>query len=107
MGHDPENYAADLDVRISALLSLVDRDLTGAKILDFGCQHGTVVESMRNHGYDAYGFDVGEPTSTGTIRKAPLSAYTIPWPDSSFDLVFSHHVFEHVFNPREALSEIR
>jgi ubiquinone/menaquinone biosynthesis C-methylase UbiE len=92
-----------------------------SKVLDFGCGAGKEVYQFRKLGYKAYGCDIknlfddmqkrcekeklisaGE-SIFGTID---MSDYRIPFPDETFDYVFSNQVFEHVQNYPEALSEI-
>ena len=34
------------------------------------------------------------------------SIYNLPFPDSSFDVVFAHAIFEHISSPEKALAEI-
>jgi SAM-dependent methyltransferase len=34
------------------------------------------------------------------------SIYDLPFPDSSFDVVFAHAIFEHISDPEQALSEM-
>jgi SAM-dependent methyltransferase len=110
MRYTADNYANYLDWKVRSMLALLESrgaDLEYAKVLDFGCQHGTSVEALRSASIDAYGFDIGEPNSTGYIRQASIENYHIPWPDSTFDVVFSHHVFEHVMDHDVALKELR
>src|SRR5690606_34998675 len=91
---------------ITTLLEENGVDLEDGRILDFGCQEGTSVDSLRKAGLDAYGFDLGEPCSEGIIRRSTIQNYQIPWPADTFDAIYSHHVFEHVGNHNTALSEL-
>jgi ubiquinone/menaquinone biosynthesis C-methylase UbiE len=78
----------------------------GARILDFGCGNGALVEAYQREGFDAYGTDIILEEETDFLRKIDSSG-RIPFPDSFFDLVVSFQVFEHVVNYADALSEIR
>ena len=93
-----------------------------AVLLDFGCGAGECVAQFRQAGYEIYGCDVAFPTppnerlrsfmANGLIKQINQSGqsghapYTIPFPDNTFDLVFSGQVFEHVMDYPAALAEI-
>lgn len=92
-----------------------------SKILDFGCGAGKEVYQFRKMGYKAYGCDIKNVfddiqkqcekeklTRAGEsiFSVIDMNNYRIPFPDESFDYVFSNQVFEHVQNYPEALSEI-
>jgi SAM-dependent methyltransferase len=78
-----------------------------ARVLDFGCGVGGLVEVYRSAGFDAYGCDVELETENDRLRLIPPDPYRLPFPDDFFDLVVSNQVFEHVQNPRTAFAEIR
>lgn len=86
-----------------------------AKILDYGCGSGDEVSCLIRAGYDAYGVDILEYwgkdkhlhgqalDDEGTVvahRLHVIDAATslLPFVDSSFDLVVSEQVMEHVFD---------
>ena len=94
----------------------------GAKILDFGCGAGKHTYRMRDFGFDCYGFDVqdyvqyrteadrelfGFSQSTpedGDLRIDP-NLYRMPFPDNTFDVIFSFSVLEHVMDLDAAMRE--
>ena len=96
-----------------------------SRYLDIGCGNGDVVADLLNNNIDAYGCDVefkeGDKTeqlwADKKIKKIVLSGqgredvmtknpeYSYPYPDSSFCVVFSRAVLEHVFNHNEFASE--
>lgn len=98
-------YSNFLNKRI-LLLSLLEINLDKKVILDFGCQHGTSVEYLRSIGLNVFGFDVGDAKNKGIIRRSNLDNYKIPFPDNYFDIIFSHHVFEHISDYDTALYEL-
>jgi SAM-dependent methyltransferase len=74
-----------------------------AKILDFGCGQGGTVRALRQQGYDAVGYDVGDGASLAKGQPdAPFLAIgsllnlRLPFANETFDLVLSDQVFEHV-----------
>ena len=78
------------------------------KVLDFGCQSPSNIESARSLGWEIFGFDIGDPaTSSDVLRLSTLEDYKIPFEDGYFDIVYSHHVFEHVKDWGSAIAELR
>lgn len=88
----------------------------GARILDFGCGPGTVVQAARGLGLECSGADAfyeGEQDlplvqKTGlfgtAIRK--IEEGRVPFEDASFDLIVSNQVLEHVKHLEGTLSEL-
>jgi SAM-dependent methyltransferase len=92
----------------------------GATVLDFGCGGGHKLQALLSEGYEAFGCDVAlredlsknlENThhlhNSDRIRLIDLDDYRIPFDDSTFDVVISDQVFEHVQDYQVALDEIR
>lgn len=76
----------------------------GGKVLDFGCGAGQVVTMLRSWGTDAYGCDVyydgadlsaGIPEHTRPFIERMVED-RIPYPNHTFDCLFSNQVIEHV-----------
>jgi ubiquinone/menaquinone biosynthesis C-methylase UbiE len=87
---------------------------TGArKVLDVGCGEGIVYRAMRERGWsgDWSGFDFSQEAVEFAKQASPeaqwrqASAYEMPYPDKSFELIFSSQVFEHLPNPAGPLRE--
>lgn len=80
---------------------------SGGCCLELGPGLGHDLLQLTRLGWDAVGLDVdaaaaasateasGRPVHVGTIEQTP-------WPDSTFGLIYSSHVFEHLPRPREA-----
>ena len=85
-------------------------------LLDFGCGSGNNVEELYNLGYQAFGCDIDfDPVSNtrlksmieeGIVRPIQSDPYVLPFKDNTFDLIYSHQVFEHVKNYSATISEI-
>lgn len=96
-------------------------DLTGARILEVGSGCGMLVARGRSaHGLDIRGIEpsMGEYSSTLEVCRRLIEHYglpgdavvdatgeAIPYPDDSFDIVYSSNVLEHVGDPAAVLDE--
>ena len=78
----------------------------GAKVLDFGCGKGAMVEEYAQHGFAGYGCDPRLSDETDTLRQMKAPDYRIPFPDNTFAFVFSDQVMEHVQDHAAASAEI-
>jgi SAM-dependent methyltransferase len=113
--YTPESYRAQLPGKVRLLLRLLEEeygtDPRAARILDFGCHDGAVVEALRAEGLRVSGFDIADGKDVAAwsrehVRYVELAHYRIPWPDASFDVLYSHHVLEHVADYAQALAEM-
>jgi SAM-dependent methyltransferase len=92
----------------------------GMRLLDCGCGPGSitidlaaVVAPGEVIGVDLEASQIelarGQARERGLqrVRFEVASVYELPFPDGSFDAVFSHALFEHLAEPEAALQEIR
>ena len=79
----------------------VDAPPPGAKVLDFGCGEGKLLNTLQEAGWDTHGIEPS--TDVAFLRHHRLE--TVPQ-DGTFDLVILHHVLEHVPNPLEVLQQL-
>ena len=92
----------------------------GMNLLDCGCGPGTITVGLAEA--VAPGSAVGVDLNAGQVEIASkmvhdrgmknlrfeaASVYQLPFPDHSFEAVFSHALFEHLGEPQAALQEIR
>jgi ubiquinone/menaquinone biosynthesis C-methylase UbiE len=83
-------------------------------ILDFGCGSGRHVYEYLDAGYqNIFGYDVKQYLDLRDESDANRFCCDetdhishIPFPDNSFDFIYSYSVFEHVLDPVTALTEI-
>jgi len=91
----------------------------GMRLLDVGCGPGSITRGFaeRLAPGEVVGVDVSEhvldvaredaATSAVTnLRYEQGSAYALPFPDASFDVVFAHQVLQHLNAPDTALHEM-
>lgn len=86
-----------------------------ATVLEVGCGEGRVADALRRAipGSRVYGCDISADIVAGAGAEYPevgffrASAYEIPAPSASFDLVVACEVLEHLDEPERALDEIR
>lgn len=85
-------------------------DLSDKKILDFGCGPGTLVEFLRGHGLNAVGADPYPVRYGGWVQEKDhlhrIEDGHVPFDDTSFDIVVSNQVFEHIDDYTSELEEI-
>ncbi len=92
----------------------------GMTLLDCGCGPGTITVGLAQAvapgevvAVDVEASQVALARRHASDRKATnlrveaASVYRLPFPDRSFDVVFSHALFEHLQEPEAALEEIR
>lgn len=79
-----------------AMLKELHPDLSGT-ILDFGSGEGSKVRELRASGYNAFGADIIKPKEPSEFLRL-INDGIIPFPDETFDVVFSESVFEHVMD---------
>jgi SAM-dependent methyltransferase len=96
---------------------------SGTKILDFGCGAGSMVRLLVERGYDAFGYDImdyrdeksrdlsgrfsfldNSPREIGN-HVIDWDEFSLPYPDSSFDAIFTSQVFEHVMQHEPVFRE--
>jgi SAM-dependent methyltransferase len=98
--------------------SCLDRvDWRDRKVLEIGLGQGTESEQIIRRGGRWSGLDLTQESvdrvrARLAIRSLPCddllrgSALDIPWPDATFDIVFSHGVLHHIPDIRSAQAEI-
>jgi SAM-dependent methyltransferase len=83
------------------------------KVLDLGCGNGDSVDMFRRHdpAIDWVGVDIPDSQEARSRRRTDAVFVTydglrVPFPDQTFDLVYSRQVLEHVRDPQLHLREI-
>jgi SAM-dependent methyltransferase len=88
----------------------------GMRVLDVGCGPGTITRGLAEAvapGGTCVGIDVeasqielARAGAAGNLSFEVGSAYALPFPDGSFDAVFSHALFEHLARPADVAAEL-
>jgi SAM-dependent methyltransferase len=102
---DPHwSYAPIYQKKLAWVDGLVDKIPRSARILDAGAGEGALVERYREKGYHVVGVD--SAYESPHVRRADL--LSLPFDDSSFDVVFCLDVLEHLelLSQAKALCEI-
>lgn len=95
--------------RVQRLLKELDRPASEISLLDIGASSGYMVQAAQEAGIKASGIEPGESGILAAHDRGILlekgTAEQLPYTDQSFDIVHSHHVFEHVADPLKAARE--
>lgn len=87
---------------VEEVVSIVEREFSGSRILEVGAGKGYFVDQLRQLGLDARGIDPAYQGSSPHLRKCVFSREMI----QSGDCVVLRHVLEHIADPFAFLREI-
>ncbi|HEY2498195.1 MAG TPA: class I SAM-dependent methyltransferase [Candidatus Angelobacter sp.] len=96
------------EVEFSRVLSLYRARFEGADVLELGSGTGIQLKAISKLAKSAVGIDLknGDYSSHRIANVLDYDGATIPFPDSSFDLIFSSNVLEHLTDEERLYSEM-
>ena len=77
----------------------------GMKILDNGCGRGEFLHAFSHFGMETEGTDISDYCKQAKV--VDLNRGRLPFPDDTFDVVFSKSVIEHIENTEHYMEEMR
>lgn len=108
-----ENVRPHTDYPVKLCSHLISRFHipAGAKILDVGCGRGDFLGGFKERGLDAYGLDreadAVKIEGGASVKCCDIEKNAFPFPDNTFDVVFSKSLIEHLYNPENFITECR
>ncbi len=92
------------------MILLAAGDRVRGQILENGCGVGMYVEHLTPLGGQIFGLEFDFERAAEAALRSPrilnAAGENLPYPDSSFDLILSHEVLEHVTDDRQAIAEM-
>lgn len=97
---------------VEMIKSEMRKNKRNLKILDIGCNDGSISKLMQDLGNKIYGIDivpilVKEARSKGIEAKVGDAEDGLPFSKNSFDIVYAGEVIEHIYDTEFFLREIR
>ena len=81
------------------------------RVLDFGCGDGNFIQMAQEKGWQAIGYDVDCDAMQHVAERYGVEIgcghlHDIDWPKEQFDLIYAHHVVEHLKTPVKDLKKL-
>jgi trans-aconitate methyltransferase len=105
-----DEWPASKKQRVIDVIRNLPLPATGAG-LDFGCGNGVFTDVLKQAlpNWDIYGCDISQVAINNAKERYPTCNFFVSDnehpSDLKFDLLFSHHVLEHVFDIKKTISE--
>jgi 2-polyprenyl-6-hydroxyphenyl methylase/3-demethylubiquinone-9 3-methyltransferase len=101
---------AENAVRIPWILKNIGSKKT---VLDIGCGAGLLTNALAKEGHTVFGIDLSlksletaqKHDTTKSVSYKLANAYSLPYPDQTFDVVCAMDVLEHVDQPEKLIQE--
>ena len=105
---------AENAVRTPWIIEEIGKRFSGkVSVLDIGCGGGLLTNALAKVGHQTSGIDISEQSleiarrhdATGKVHYEKANAYSLPFPDQSFDVACATDVLEHVEEPHMLIAE--
>ena len=93
-------------LRLKKLLPFINPQ-AGEKILEIGCNDGTFVRAVAQHGAEVIGVDINQEMIMALHDEhfMTMPATNLTFPDNTFDKIYSFEVIEHIPEIEKCFSE--
>jgi SAM-dependent methyltransferase len=100
-------HFSETPLDLGSKIALLKTMRPNCRILDYGCSWGYGTHQFVRQGFDAVGFEISQRRAIYGREKLGLKIVTDfdklkSMPEKSFDVIFSHHVLEHLQGIRSA-----
>jgi SAM-dependent methyltransferase len=92
---------------IAGRLDLIERHISGRRLLEFGCAYGWVLNSARDRGFTVEGMEFSAVAATAASERLKVPIHQSYDINGTFDVVTAWDVIEHVPNPTNLLHSAR
>ena len=107
-----DEWPAEKNRRLFEIVQRMELPLHG-KAIDFGCGKGVLTNTLQQalpKGWEVYGSDISRNAVDTANQRYPQCNFFVAGDDDfqnqKFDLLFSHHVLEHVYDLPEILNQM-
>ncbi len=94
-------------VRTKMFLDVV-KPKKNEKILEIGCNDGSLLNVMNRYGSNCYGIDVNKDiiNKSNNPNLKVMSATNLKFKDNSFDKIYTSHTLEHIKDVKKVFKEV-
>lgn len=101
-----EEYPPDIQATHEAFLKQIDEELKPSSVLEVGCGYGRLLAFWGNRGTGVdFGVSQIAEAKRRELRAEVANALSLPFPDNSFDLVYTFGVLMHI--PPASIDQVR
>ena len=82
---------------------------TGMTLLEIGCGRGDILKRFKSLGLTVEGVDIDSEAITLNpgipVKMCHIENESLPYPDNSFDVIYSKSLIEHLYYPEKYMAE--